>query len=110
MLPNSAAPVDSNVPVVVLSVTVKSSPTVKLRSNVALSVTVAATHAVLSGDAVERLSSDNIDKVFLSDTVYIPENKKFEKLTIISSAQVFADTINRIHKGESVSQLFGKVT
>ena len=76
----------------------------------ALSVTVAATHAVLSGDAVERLSSDNIDKVFLSDTVYIPENKKFEKLTIISSAQVFADTINRIHKGESVSQLFGKVT
>ena len=76
----------------------------------ALSVTVAATHAVLSGDAVERLSSDNIDKVFLSDTVYIPENKKFEKLTIISSAKVFADTINRIHKGESVRQLFGKVT
>ena len=76
----------------------------------ALSVTVAATHAVLSGDAVKKLSSDNIDKVFLSDTVHIPENKKFEKLTIISSAKVFADTINRIHKGESVSQLFGKVT
>ena len=76
----------------------------------ALSVTVAATHAVLSGDAVKKLSSDNIDKVFLTDTVHIPENKKFEKLTIISSAKVFADTINRIHKGESVSQLFGKVT
>ena len=76
----------------------------------ALSVTVAATHAVLSGDAVKKLSSNNIDKVFLSDTVHIPENKKFEKLTIVSSATVFADTINRIHKGESVSQLFGKVT
>jgi len=76
----------------------------------ALSVTVDATHAVLSGDAVKKLSSDNIDKVFLSDTVHIPENKKFEKLTIVSSAKVFADTINRIHKGESVSQLFGKVT
>ena len=76
----------------------------------ALTVTVAATHAVLSGDAVKKLSSDNIDKVFLSDTVHIPENKKFEKLTIVSSAKVFADTINRIHKGESVSQLFGKVT
>ena len=76
----------------------------------ALSVTVAATHAVLSGDSVKKLSSDNIDKVFLSDTVHIPENKKFEKLTIVSSAKVFADTINRIHKGESVSQLFGKVT
>ena len=76
----------------------------------ALSVTVAATHGILSGNAVEKLSHENIDKVFLSDTVHIPENKKFEKLTIVSSANIFAETINRIHKGESVSQLFGKVT
>ena len=76
----------------------------------ALSVTIAATHGVLSGSAVEKLSHENIDKVFLTDTVNIPENKKFEKLTIVSSAKIFADTINRIHKGESVSQLFGKVT
>ena len=76
----------------------------------AVSVTVAATHGILSGEAIERLSNKDIDKVFLSDTVYIPENKKFEKLTIVSSAKIFADTINRIHKGESVSQLFGKVT
>ena len=76
----------------------------------AISATVAATHAVLSGESIERLSSNNIDKVFLSDTVDIPENKKFEKLTIVSSAKIFADTISRIHKGESVSKLFGKVT
>ena len=76
----------------------------------ALSVTVAATHGDLSGESIERLSAENIDKVFLSDTVEIPENKKFEKLTIVSSAKIFADAINRIHKGESVSQLFGKVT
>ena len=76
----------------------------------ALSVTVAATHGVLSGDAIEKLSNENIDKVFLSDTVHISEDKKFEKLTIVSSAKIFADTISRIHKGESVSQLFGKVT
>ncbi len=76
----------------------------------AISVTVAATHAVLSGESIERLSSNNIDKVFLSDTIDVPENKKFEKLTIVSSAKIFADTISRIHKGESVSQLFGKVT
>ena len=50
------------------------------------------------------------DKVFLSDTIYIPENKKFEKLTIVSSATIFAETISRVHKGESVSQLFGEVT
>ena len=60
----------------------------------ALSVIVAATLAVLSGESMERLSSNNIDKVFLSDTVHIPENKKFEKLTIVSSAKIFGDTIN----------------
>ena len=76
----------------------------------ALSVTVAATHGVLSGESIKKLSHQNIDKVFLSDTVHIPENKKFEKLTIVSSATIFAETISRIHKGESVSQLFGEVT
>jgi ribose-phosphate pyrophosphokinase len=76
----------------------------------ALSVTVAATHGVLSGESIKRLSHKNIDKVFLSDTVHIPENKKFEKLTIVSSATIFAETISRVHKGESVSQLFGEVT
>ena len=76
----------------------------------ALSVTVAATHGVLSGESIKKLSHKNIDKVFLSDTVHIPENKKFEKLTIVSSAKIFAETISRIHKGESVSQLFGEVT
>jgi len=76
----------------------------------ALSVTVAATHGVLSGESIKKLSRDDIDKVFLSDTVEIPENKKFEKLTIVSSATIFANAIRRIHKGESVSQLFRKVT
>ena len=75
----------------------------------AVSVTVAATHGVLSGKSIERLSGDCIDKVFLSDTIAIPENKKFETLTIVSSAKIFADAISRIHKGESVSQLFRKV-
>ena len=72
----------------------------------ALSVTIAATHGVLSGNAMDRLSSDAIDQIFISDTVAIPNEKKIEKLTMISSAKIFAETINRIHTGESVSQLF----
>ena len=72
----------------------------------ALSVTIAATHGVLSGNAIDRLSSDAIDQIFISDTVAIPNEKKIEKLTMISSAKIFAETINRIHTGESVSQLF----
>ena len=72
----------------------------------ALSVTIAATHGVLSGNAIDRLSSDAIDQIFISDTVAIPNEKKIEKLKTISSAKIFAETINRIHTGESVSQLF----
>jgi len=75
----------------------------------ALTVTVAATHGILSGDAIKKLSDDNIDSIFLTDTVDI-NIKNLSKLKIISSAKIFAETINRIHNGESVSQLFRKVT
>ena len=61
---------------------------------------------IAPGNAMDRLSSDTIDQIFISDTVAIPNEKKIEKLTIISSAKIFAETINRIHTGESVSQLF----
>ncbi len=72
----------------------------------ALSVTVAATHGVLSGESINKLSDDSIDKVFISDTVSISKEKIIEKMTIISSAKIFAEAINRIHTGESVSELF----
>jgi len=75
----------------------------------ALSVTVAATHGILSGEAIERLSDDTIDSIFLTDTTNTVEIKNLSKLKIISSAKIFAETINRIHNGESVSQLFRKV-
>jgi ribose-phosphate pyrophosphokinase len=75
----------------------------------ALTVTVAATHGILSGDAIKKLSDDSIDSIFLTDTIDI-NIKNLSKLKIISSAKIFAETINRIHNGESVSQLFRKVT
>ncbi len=72
----------------------------------ALSVTVAATHGVLSGESINKLSDDSIDKIFISDTVNISKDKIIEKMTVISSAKIFAEAINRIHTGESVSELF----
>jgi len=74
-----------------------------------LSVTVAATHGILSSNAIERLSDDIIDSIFITDTIDMSHINKCEKLTTISSAKIFAETINRIHSGESVSQLFRKV-
>lgn len=47
-----------------------------------------ATHAVFSSDASEVLQSSLIQKVFVTDTVYIPEEKKFEKLEIMSVDEI----------------------
>ena len=63
---------------------------------------------MLSGEAVKKLSSDDIDLVILSDTVKISKEKRFKKLTVVPAAKIFSETINRIHTGESVSELFGE--
>lgn len=76
----------------------------------ALSVTVAATHGILSSNAIEKLSDDIVGSIFITDTIDMSHINNCEKLKIISSAKIFAETINRIHSGESVSQLFRKVT
>jgi len=76
----------------------------------ALSVTIAATHGILSSNAIDKLSDDIVSSIFLTDTVDMSKVKDNKKLKIISSAKIFAETINRIHSGESVSQLFRKVT
>jgi len=52
-----------------------------------------ATHAVLSGDASQKLQESKIEKVFVTDTVEIPEDKKFAKLEILSIAKVAADAL-----------------
>ncbi len=74
--------------------------------NGAISVTAIATHPVLSGKSIERLEQSPIEKVIVSDTILMPENKLFDKLEIISIAEIFAETIKRINSGESVSSLF----
>ena len=72
----------------------------------AKSVTAVATHGVLSGPAIEKLSDSNIRKVIITDTIQIPENKKINKLKIVSVAKIFGEAVNRVHNGESVSALF----
>ena len=72
----------------------------------AKSVTAVATHGVLSGPAIERLSDSNIRKIIITDTIQISENKKINKLKIVSVAKIFGEAVNRVHNGESVSALF----
>ena len=73
----------------------------------AKSVTAYATHPVLSGPAIARISESAINKVVVSDTVPLSEEAiasgRFE---VVSVAGLLAKAIRRIHYGESVSSLF----
>ncbi len=77
-----------------------------LKSYGAEKVYIAATHGVLSGDAIERLKASDVEKVFISDTVAIPGERVFDKLEIVSAAPIFAEAILRTYKNESISSLF----
>lgn len=65
-----------------------------------------ATHALLSGPAVERLREAPIDEVTVSNTIRLPEERKFEKLKILSIAGLMAKAIGYEHSNQSVSSLF----
>lgn len=72
----------------------------------AKSVRAAATHAILSGPAVERLSSSAIEETVFLNTVPIPEEKMDKSFKVISVAPIFAEAMLRIHTNDSVSKLF----
>ena len=67
---------------------------------------VCATHALLSGKAVERLSNAPIKEVTVTDTVAIPEEKRFDTLSILSVGELLSKAIRYIHSEQSVSSLF----
>ena len=64
------------------------------------------THGVLSGPAIERIESSEIKELIVLDTIELPEEKKIDKIKVMSVAGVFADAINRIYTCDSVSKLF----
>ena len=74
--------------------------------NGARSVTAVATHALLSGNACEKIENSVINKLIVTDTVDIPDEKKIAKIEVVTVANVFAEAIERVYKGKSVSELF----
>ncbi|MDR2083473.1 MAG: ribose-phosphate pyrophosphokinase [Bacteroidales bacterium] len=75
-----------------------------IKSKGAKSVMAFATHAVLSGNAYKTIESSVFDKVYLTDS--IPLKKESPKIEIVSTADLFAEVIDKIQKCESVSSLF----
>jgi ribose-phosphate pyrophosphokinase len=72
----------------------------------AADVIVAATHAVLSGPAVDRLKNSRISEVIVTDTLPIAEDKMFDKLTVLSIAPLLARAIREVFDDGSVTSLF----
>ena len=77
-----------------------------LKNAGAKSVTVVATHGVLSGPAVERLKNCGAHEVVLTDTVPIPEEKRWDGLTVLSIAPLLASAIRAVFEDGSVAELF----
>jgi ribose-phosphate pyrophosphokinase len=72
----------------------------------ATEVHAAATHAVFSGNASQRLQDSVVTSVVTLDTVPIPSVKQFPKLTVLPAAPLIGEAIRRIHTNESISTLF----
>jgi len=65
-----------------------------------------ATHALLSGPAVDRLSATPLKEVAVTNTIQLAEEKRFDRLTVLSVAPLLAKAIRNTHSDQSVSSLF----
>jgi len=69
-------------------------------------VIVAATHAVFSGPAVDRLKASKVTEVVVTDSLPIDEDKRFDGLTVLSIAPLLARAIREVFEDGSVTSLF----
>ncbi len=68
---------------------------------------VAATHAVLSGPAVERITQSDIEALIVTDTIPLSSEKQVPKIKVLTVASLLGEAIRSIHEETSVSSLFG---
>ncbi|MEE2709212.1 MAG: ribose-phosphate pyrophosphokinase [Gemmatimonadota bacterium] len=79
----------------------------RLRERNTQTITVVCTHGVFTGTSFERFQAvSEIEEIVTTNTVPFKEEKIPDNLTILSIAPLLAETIHRIHSGESVSSLF----
>jgi ribose-phosphate pyrophosphokinase len=74
--------------------------------NGATEVFATAIHPVFSGPAVERLQASAIKELVVTNSIALPPEKRFDKLTVISVAPLLGEAIQRIHTGASVSATY----
>ncbi|MBX7045963.1 MAG: ribose-phosphate pyrophosphokinase [Ignavibacteria bacterium] len=79
-----------------------------LKMNGAQNVYGACTHAVFSGNAIERINNSSLKKLYVSDT--LPLKEKSPKIEVKSIANLFAEAIVRTNKDQSITSLFDNVS
>lgn len=77
-----------------------------LKKQGALGVVVAATHAIFSDPAVEILQNEAIDSVVVTDTLPIPDDKRWDRLTVLPIAPLLARAIHEVFDDGSVTSMF----
>ena len=70
-------------------------------------VYVGCTHGILSGPAIERIKNSELKELVMTSTVPLPENKKLDKIVVVSISELFAEAIKRINEATSIGELFG---
>jgi ribose-phosphate pyrophosphokinase len=69
-------------------------------------VYASATHAILSGNAVQKIEGAPLRELVFTDTIPIPPHKRLPNMTVLSVAPLLGEAIRRIHTGQSVGALF----
>jgi len=77
-----------------------------LKERGAKEVYASCSHAVLSGQALERIENSPIKELVYANTIHIPEEKKLDKMVPLCVGDLIAKAIYRIHHNEPVSVLF----
>jgi ribose-phosphate pyrophosphokinase len=69
-------------------------------------VVIAATHAILSGPAVDRLKNCQAREVIVTNTLPLPDERRFDKLTVLSIAPLIARAVREVFEDGSVTSMF----
>jgi ribose-phosphate pyrophosphokinase len=77
-----------------------------LYDNGAAEVVIVSTHAVFSGPAVDRLKNSRVSQVIVTNTLPIPPERRFDKLTVLSVAPIVARAIFEVFEDGSVTSMF----
>jgi ribose-phosphate pyrophosphokinase len=77
-----------------------------LYNNGATEIYACCSHAVFSGPAIERIKNSHITKLIVLDTIELSEEKKLDKIEVISAAKLFALAIQNVYQDKKMSDIY----